>query len=103
MEFKEYEERAMALRKAAADERYALENLVGEVGELFSLRAKARRDGPKDDYKRNYVKECGDILWQLTAVLRDEGYTLQDAAECNLVKLYDRKSRGVLSGSGDDR
>lgn len=101
--FDDYERAAMSLRKPAADERYALENLVGEVGELMSLRAKARRDGPKDDYSEQYKKELGDILWCLTAVANDQGFSMNDVAATNLTKLFDRKARGVLQGSGDDR
>lgn len=101
--FQDYEKLAMALRKPEADERYALENLVGEVGELMGLRAKARRDGPREDYAVNYKKELGDILWQLTACVADAGLSLQEIAEGNLDKLYSRKARGVLRGSGDDR
>lgn len=101
--FNEYAVKAMSLRKAAADDQYARENLVGEVGEYFGLRAKARRDGAPTDYKDRAKKELGDILWQLTAVIEDEGFTLQEVAEANLTKLFDRKERGVLSGSGDNR
>lgn len=101
--FNKYAEMAMSLRKTQADDVYARENLVGEVGEFFSLRAKARRDGIPTDYKVRSKKELGDILWQLTAVIEDEGFTLEEVAETNLEKLFDRKARGVLSGSGDLR
>lgn len=103
MEFKEYAEKAMSLRKPAADAQYARENLVGEVGEYFGLRAKARRDGPKDNHKELTKKELGDILWQWVACVEDEGFTAEEVAQANLDKLFDRKARGVLSGSGDTR
>jgi NTP pyrophosphatase (non-canonical NTP hydrolase) len=99
----EYETRAMSFRKASANEAYALLNLSGEVGELHSLVAKAIRDGNKEDFEEQYLKECGDILWCLVAVLQDRGFTLEDAARKNIDKLSSRKARGTLDGSGDNR
>lgn len=103
MDFKKYEDMAMDLRKTQADAQYARDGLVSEVGEYFDLRAKARRDGMPDNYKDRALKELGDVLWMLTAITKDEGFTLQEIAEANLIKLYDRKARGVLGGSGDYR
>lgn len=103
MDFKEYSEQAMSFRKPSATFTYALLNLAGEVGELTSLEAKALRDGPKEDYSKNFLKECGDILWCLVAVLEDNGFTLEQAAITNIEKLSGRKERGTLDGSGDNR
>jgi NTP pyrophosphatase (non-canonical NTP hydrolase) len=99
----EYETRAMSFRKPSADAAYALLNLSGEAGELLSLKAKAIRDGELPDHKKNVLKECGDILWCLVAVLQDNGFTLEDAARKNIEKLSSRKARGTLDGSGDNR
>lgn len=99
----EYETRAMSFRKPSADDIYALLNLSGEVGELHSLIAKGIRDGEKEDHKEQLLKECGDILWCLVAVLKDHGFTLEEAARKNIEKLSSRKERGVLDGSGDNR
>jgi NTP pyrophosphatase (non-canonical NTP hydrolase) len=99
----EYETRAMSFRKPSANGMYALLNLSGEVGELHSLLAKALRDGPKEDMEEQLLKECGDILWCLVAVLQDNGFTLEDAARKNIEKLSSRKARGTLDGSGDNR
>ena len=100
--------KAMEYRLDTADARYAEQNLVGEVGELFGHLAKERRDGPytgrkADDHKRLIKKEIGDILWHLQAVAEDNGTTLEECALINLVKLRDRSERGVLQGSGDER
>lgn len=103
MDFKKYEEMAMALRKTQADDQYARDGLVSEVGEYFDLRAKARRDGMPDNYKDRALKELGDILWFVAAIAMDEGFSFQEVAEANLIKLYDRKARGVLGGNGDYR
>lgn len=103
VELEEYQYYAMSLRKPAANEQYARDGLVAEVGEYFDKRAKGIRDGFPDNYSEGIKRELGDILWMLTAVALDEGFSLEEIAQANLVKLYDRKERGVLSGSGDDR
>lgn len=59
------------------------------------------RDGKFD--KPLAAKELGDVLWYLTASARELGYSLQDVAEINAVKLLDRKNRGVIQGNGDTR
>lgn len=99
----DYQAKALSFRMESANEQYAVENLAGEVGELFSLRAKAIRDGRKPDYEQNVKKELGDILWSVAAVAADHGFTLADVANSNIFKLESRSNRGVLSGSGDNR
>jgi NTP pyrophosphatase (non-canonical NTP hydrolase) len=93
----------MTFRKKEANELYALLNLSGEVGELHSLIAKGIRDGRKLDFHEQFVKEAGDILWQISAVVADHGYTLEYVAMKNIEKLSSRKERGTLEGSGDNR
>lgn len=48
-------------------------------------------------------KEVGDQLWYLAAKARELGTNLSEIAADNIKKLQDRKARGVLSGSGDNR
>ena len=102
-ELNDYQAAAMGVRLESADERYALDGLVGEVGEIFSLLAKARRDGKKDDHELMVKKELGDVLWFIAAIAADNGYTLSDIANSNIAKLYKRKENGTLQGSGDNR
>lgn len=99
----DYQAAAMAVRLDSADADYALKGLVGEVGELFSLLAKARRDGAKPDHDILIKKELGDILWFVAAIAADNGYTLEHIANSNIVKLYARKENNTLQGSGDYR
>ena len=80
---------------------YCALGLGGEAGEYSEKIKKLVRDGKLD--KPLAVKELGDVLWYLTRSANELGYTLQDVAEINLVKLGDRKQRGVLQGSGDER
>lgn len=92
--------------------------LAGEAGEVSEKIGKALRD---DDVVRAYPdgiftfddlpeervealkKELGDVLWYVSAAAAELGFTLSDIAGANLDKLYDRRDRGVLQGSGDDR
>lgn len=99
----DYQADAAAVRLPSADAKYCRENLIGELGEYFSVRAKARRDGYKPEHALLIKKELGDILWQLSQVCADEGYTLEDIAYSNIYKLTARKQNNTLQGSGDNR
>lgn len=103
MKLNDYQAEAMGFRLPSATPEYALFNLSGEVGELHSLIAKAIRDGAKFDFELQVKKELGDVLWCLTAVAMDYGYTLEDVAQSNINKLSKRKQDGTITGSGDNR
>lgn len=103
MHLNEYMHGALSFRLPSANALYALMNLSGEVGELMSLEAKAIRDGAKSDYLHQAKKELGDILWCLTAVASDYGFTLEDIAIGNIEKLSNRKTNNTIQGNGDDR
>lgn len=108
MNFKEYENEIKkfaiypeAGRGTKMSLAYCALGLTGESGEYSEKIKKLVRDGSLD--KRLAVKELGDVLWYLTSSANELGYSLQDVAEINLVKLSDRKERGVLQGMGDER
>jgi NTP pyrophosphatase (non-canonical NTP hydrolase) len=104
MNFTQYQSEAMSFRLKTADDIYALLNLAGEVGELLSLEAKGRRDGYNiHDHRENLKKELGDILWMITAIADDNALTLDEIAVSNIIKLSGRKTKGTISGSGDNR
>lgn len=103
MQLNDYQYEAMSFRLPTANESYALLNLVGEVGELFSLLAKSVRDGEKADHEEQIKKELGDILWCLAAVAEDNNYSLDQIAQANIDKLSSRSKRNQLQGSGDNR
>lgn len=48
-------------------------------------------------------KELGDLLWHMSMLAHDLGYSMSEIAKSNLDKLSDRSKRGVLGGSGDNR
>lgn len=99
----EYQNFCQSVRLPSADSEYAVLNLAGEVGELMSLMAKARRDGRKFDYDQNIKKELGDIMWSVAIIALDNGWSLQDIIDGNIYKLAGRKAAGTLQGSGDNR
>lgn len=103
MKLNEYQSEALGVRLESANEMYCILGLAGEAGELCSLVAKAIRDGAKFDHQQNIKKELGDVLWMLSAIAADNGFTLEDVARANIDKLTSRKERGVLGGSGDNR
>lgn len=99
----DYQIDAMGVRLPSASPEYAMLGLPAEVGELLGHVAKAIRDGRKMEHDLLIKKELGDCLWFIAAIAADYGYTLEDIASSNLYKLYGRRDRGVLQGSGDFR
>ncbi len=99
----DYQADAMSVRLESADDSYAILGLAGEVGEVYSLAAKAVRDGKPFDFELNMKKELGDVLWFVAAIASNNGYTLQEIAQSNINKLFSRRDRGTLQGSGDNR
>lgn len=85
---------------------YPLLGLSDEVGEVMGKVKKLYRDG--DGQMTNYhkfevAKEIGDVLWYLSELTEQLGFSLDFIAKTNLRKLKDREERGVIQGSGDDR
>lgn len=109
MNFRDYQEQAKEFA-CYREESYPFLGLAEEVGEFLSVPAKMMRG---DDLTKRFespetarlhvLKEAGDVLWMLSACLNELDLSLQDAAELNLKKLTDRKARGVLQGTGDER
>lgn len=49
------------------------------------------------------IKELGDQLWYTAKAAGDLGYSLNEVANINLDKLFDRKDRNMIHGAGDER
>lgn len=80
--------------------------LCGECGEVAEKVKKVIRDKDGEFSEKEKIeikKELGDVLWYLANLSSDLGLSLSDIAAVNLKKLKDRKKRGKISGSGDDR
>lgn len=62
--------------------------LCSEAGEVAGLQARLLqgREVPND----HWLEELGDVLWYLTALAQKLGYTLEDLAKYNHIKLIRR-------------
>lgn len=85
---------------------YPLLGLVGEAGEIAEKFKKIIRDNRgsvSEEHKQSILKELGDPLWYLARLGEATGWTMDQIGRLNLDKLFSRKQRGTLQGSGDDR
>lgn len=112
MTLDEYQQRARetALYPQHAQVLYPSLKLAGEAGEVAEKLGKLIRDegyvpgADLDEAQRDaLVKELGDVLWYVANLAADLGVPLDTVGARNLAKLADRKQRGVIGGSGDDR
>ncbi|HLD20089.1 MAG TPA: nucleoside triphosphate pyrophosphohydrolase family protein [Patescibacteria group bacterium] len=109
MTFEEYQQKSRTTAlypNAGANFIYPTLGLVSEAGEVAGKVKKVMRDdnGVVSDEKREDIKgELGDVLWYVSQCATEFGLSLDDIAQSNIEKLFSRKDRGVLGGSGDDR
>jgi NTP pyrophosphatase (non-canonical NTP hydrolase) len=130
MTFKEYSDSVLPLARYPAVGNnfiYPVLGLAGEAGEAAEKAKKLWRDhGMMSDATRSVsfvqdmaecgedpsavlelreglIKEASDCLWYLAALASELGITLEEIARVNIKKLHDRRDRGVLQGSGDNR
>lgn len=85
---------------------YTSLGLAGEAGEIANKVKKVLRDNGgvlTSEVAADLAKEIGDVMWYLARLADEVGYPLSNIAEGNLAKLMQRKERGVLGGSGDNR
>ncbi len=85
---------------------YPILGLTNEAGEVAGKIKKIFRDkdGHIGDAEREALKaELGDVLWYLAQVATELDLSLQDIADANLAKLFDRLERGKIQGDGDNR
>lgn len=85
---------------------YPIIGLANESGELLGKFKKLIRDDNlilTEERRQSMIDESSDVLWYLAAVADALGTTLEDIAIHNIDKLTDRKKRGVIKGSGDNR
>ena len=108
MDFNIYQQQAAttAVYPESAKYVYPTLGLCGEAGEVAEKIKKVIRDNGgvfTEEKKKEIIKEVGDVLWYIAALLSDLGVTMDEAAVGNLEKLFSRKERGVLNGNGDNR
>lgn len=89
---------------------YCSLGLVGESGEVAeAVKKRIRKHGfnslanlPRDQ-RELLLKELGDVCWYIARLADELGADLDGVLQMNVNKLQDRKDRGVIQGSGDER
>ena len=85
---------------------YPTLGLAGEAGEVAEKIKKVLRDNGgtiNEQTKAELSKELGDVLWYVAQIASELNLSLDQIAEDNLAKLFSRKERNQLQGSGDNR
>ena len=80
---------------------YPALGLAAEAGEVANKVKKILRDGTFDH--KGISDEIGDCLWYIAALCRDLNIDMSEVAKNNIRKLQERKRKGTIQGSGDDR
>jgi NTP pyrophosphatase (non-canonical NTP hydrolase) len=103
MELNEYQE-AVSTFALYQHKFYPIASLMVEAGELSDLFVKPMLRGDDKELSRSeIVSEAGDVLWNLSMLLKDNKITLEEVAQRNIHKLQDRMDRNVIKGSGGQR
>jgi NTP pyrophosphatase (non-canonical NTP hydrolase) len=107
MELNDYQNQAAEFAFYKNDDlSYCALGITGEGGEIADHIKKMIRDDKNvltDDRKDHLLKELGDVMWYVARMAGKLGYSLNDVAKANIVKLQDRTRRGTQHGSGDNR
>ena len=111
MNFDQYQKQAVTTAIYPTDKKlggliYCGLKLNGEAGEVAEKIGKVMRD---DNFKLSREKreaiilEMGDVLWYLANIAKELNTSLDVVAVMNISKLEERKKKGHLKGSGDNR
>lgn len=85
---------------------YTVLGLNGEAGEVAEVVKKLIRDKGSvidDDFIAKMRGELGDVFYYLVRLCSELDLDARDIMQENIDKLFSRKSRGVLTGSGSNR
>jgi NTP pyrophosphatase (non-canonical NTP hydrolase) len=85
---------------------YPTLGLCGEAGEVADKVKKVLRDHGgnfSDGHREAIALELGDVLWYVSQLADELGFSLEQIAMANLEKLASRAARNVIAGSGDQR
>ena len=87
---------------------YTALGLCGESGEVAEkvkkwIRGDNGTDGVPIILSEDLLFELGDVLWYLSNLAFECGFTLHEVARANLDKLEARRLSGKIKGSGDKR
>ena len=85
---------------------YCALGLASEAGEVAGQAKRIIRDdgGELNNARwRMIVEEIGDVLWYCAMLAQEIRVDLDTVAKQNLMKLRDRRQRGVIHGEGGGR
>ncbi len=114
----EFQKKAHKFASYGGNPMYAYLGLAEEAGEVAGKVAKFIRhnDGLSPNCGLQYAlhderskfvdalsSELGDVLWFVAEIATLNGLDVESLMERNIAKLSDRKDRGVIDGSGDNR
>ena len=108
MNFAEYQAQASetAIYGAGIRISYPALGLAGEAGEVCNKVKKIFRDNNgvvSEEKKADLSAEIGDVLWYVSNLCTELGFTIEEVAEANIEKLQSRQKNNTLHGSGDNR
>jgi NTP pyrophosphatase (non-canonical NTP hydrolase) len=107
--FNNYQEQTAQTAKYPKEKalEYLSLGIASEAGEVAGKMKKWIRDGDakmtEEEWRNAMASEIGDVLWYAARLADELGLSLSQIAEDNMDKLLDRKARGVIGGSGDNR
>jgi len=104
MKLDEYQKIATTFKIKTTPSKEKIECVFGlteESGEVAGLMKRYYREGTLSIKKLE--EELGDVMWYLSETCTRFGLSLQEVAEKNIKKLTDRKKRGKITGSGNNR
>jgi NTP pyrophosphatase (non-canonical NTP hydrolase) len=104
MRMDQYQELAGKYQSKKAPPEERLMGLLEEAGEVAGVFKRfLRGDNTHEETMQKLEKELGDVLWYLSRVAADNGWTLSSIAQVNLDKLESRFIRKTILGNGDNR
>lgn len=100
----EYQQQTKKFRLPAYSPEACVMGLLSEAGEVAGVFQKLiRGDYSEDIALSKLYKELGDILWHVSEICTDNGWTLEEVMKDNIDKLESRMIRNQIMGAGDDR
>ena len=109
MDLNEYQAQAQQTAQypgKGKDLSYPALGLNGEAGAVADKLKKIIRDHQGEfsaELREDLAYELGDVLWYVSELAFELGYTLESIAEMNIKKLSSRAIRGRIQGNGDHR
>jgi NTP pyrophosphatase (non-canonical NTP hydrolase) len=102
--FDAYQLKTATFRLPSYNPQAAIMGLLSEAGEVAGVFQKMiRGDFNADVAVTKLRKELGDMLWHISEVASDNGWSMADIAQENIDKLESRVIRNTILGNGDDR